>query len=186
MLKIASRVVSVQDASSEIRKDVDCLKLFYEWGISSDSEMHIAIFLMGSLDKWLRKHLVDADYTIYPFDSFVDVKSQDVLSGLIRQAFSPGIITIYLREMFLGIEGGHEIFSLGMSLPRVVKLPMVQRMLFLSSPHSRLLESPDQASLKKFWQHFAQDIGKMQPLACSSILAIPKSREFLRFSLLTT
>ncbi|XP_065560124.1 uncharacterized protein LOC136027105 [Artemia franciscana] len=117
---------SFQDASGEIRKVVDCLKLFYDRGILSVSETHITSFLMGRSDKWLREHLVDADYTAYPFHSFVGGKGQHVLSGLIRQASSLGIVTIHLREMFFG--GRREVrkfFSLGMSLPEVVKLPPV-------------------------------------------------------------
>ena len=57
---------------------------------------------MGRSDKRLREHLVDSDYTAYPFHSFVGVKGQHVLSGLIRQASSLGIVTIHLREMFFG------------------------------------------------------------------------------------
>ena len=117
---------SFQDVSREIRKVVDCFDLFYDRGISSVSKTHITSFLIGRSDKWLREHLVDADYTAYPFHSFFGVKGQHVLSGLIRQASSLSIVTIHLCEMFFG--GRREVrkfFSPGMSLPEVVKLPPV-------------------------------------------------------------
>ena len=51
---------SLHDATGEIRKVVNCLKLFYDRGISSVLETLITSFLICRSDKWLWEHLIDA------------------------------------------------------------------------------------------------------------------------------
>jgi hypothetical protein len=46
--------------------------------------------------------LIDADYSAYSFQSFVSVKGQHLLSGLLLQSSLQGNIMIILREIFFG------------------------------------------------------------------------------------